>query len=393
MTSAVTHRLQLVRRRLAPGFTLPITWGELLKRTGREVIDDDCLSLAAQLAYYFFLALFPTVLFLLAVASFFPLYNLTDEIGRMLGPFVSPEVLRLIEEQMRRLAESESGGILTFGLVGAIWSSSAALVSIVGTLNKAYDVEDGRPWWKVRLVAIGLTQSLGIFCLLSLSLIVAGPWLATYLGQTVGFGSVFEWTWKILQWPFAFLLVSTAIGTVYYFGPDVDQDWGWLTPGALTATTLWLLSSLALKFYIVRFTDYNASYGAVGGVIVLLLWFYVTGLAILVGAEMNAEIDHAMEEHTGQGVVSPGSEDTKNLSPVREEGQAAAQWDSTGEAASRPEADRHAGAPRRRDDADSTGVATAAVSSAGAYAAGVTVATTVLAARAWHRMKSGGRDE
>ena len=302
--------MQFVRHRLAPGFKLPITWGELLKRTGKDTIDDDCLSLAAQLAYYFFLALFPTVLFLLAVASFFPLYDLTDEISRMLRPFVSPEVLRLIEEQMQRLADSENGGILTFGLVGAIWSSSAALVSIVRTLNRAYDVEEGRPWWKVRLVAIGLTQSLGVFCLLSLALIVAGPWLATYLGQTVGFGPVFEWTWKIAQWPVAFLLVSTAIGTVYYFGPDVDQPWAWLTPGAVTATTLWLLSSLGLKFYVVNFTDYNASYGAVGGVIVLLLWFYLSGLAILVGAEMNAEIDRAMAEHAGEGVVSPGSKDS-----------------------------------------------------------------------------------
>ncbi len=328
MTAAVTSRLPFVRRRLAPGFTLPITWGELLKRTGKETLDDDCLSLAAQLAYYFFLALFPTVLFLLALASFFPLYDLTEDIGRVLGPFVSPEVLRIIKEQMQRLAESDSGGILTFGLLAAVWSSSAALVSIVSTLNKAYDVEEGRPWWKVRLVAIALTISVSVFVLASLTLILGGPAMATYLGQTVGLGTAFEWTWKIVQWPVAFLLVSTAIGTIYYFGPDVEQDWAWLTPGAVTATTLWLLSSLALKFYVVNFTDYNASYGAVGGVMVLLLWFYVSGLAILVGAEMNAEIDHAMAEHTGEGVVSPGSEGTKNLSAVRDGGPGSTQWDS-----------------------------------------------------------------
>ena len=111
---------------------MPLSWSELARRTWREVIDDDVLGLAAQLSYYFFLALFPALLFLLAVASFFPLSNITDDVGRSLGPFVSPQVLELIKEQMQRLANNENGGLLTFGVAGALWSSSAALVSIVG---------------------------------------------------------------------------------------------------------------------------------------------------------------------------------------------------------------------------------------------------------------------
>ena len=195
---------------------------------------------------YFFLALFPTVLFLLAVASFFPLQNLTADLTSLLAPFVSAEVLGFIRDQMRRLGDSDRGGILTIGAVGAIWSSSAALVAIVNTLNKAFDVDDSRPWWEVRLIAIWLTVFLAVFVLTALSLILAGPSVATYLGQTVGFGSAFEWTWKIIQWPVAFVLVSTAIGLIYHFGPNVTHDWVWLSPGALAATTLWLVSSLAL---------------------------------------------------------------------------------------------------------------------------------------------------
>jgi membrane protein len=276
---------------LAPA--LPISWRELTRRTFRESLDDDCFGLAAQLSYYFFLALFPAILFLLAVASFFPLENLTDDLARTLGPFVSPEVLQLIQDQMKRLAESQSGGLLTFGVLGALWSSSAALVSIVGALNRAYDITEGRPWWHVRLVAIGLTLGAALFILFALSLVLAGPALAHHLGDTVGLGEPFKWAWLILQWPLAFALVSTAIGLVYYFGPDADQDWAWVSPGAIVATGFWLVASFGLKLYIGNFTDYNAAYGAVGGAIVLLLWFYLTGIAIVVGAELNSEIEHA----------------------------------------------------------------------------------------------------
>jgi membrane protein len=273
--------------------TVSLSWSELARRTWREVVDDDVLGLAAQLSYYFFLALFPAILFLLAVASFFPLSNITDDVSRSLGPFVSPQVLELIQEQMRRLADNENGGLLTFGVAGALWSSSAALVSIVGALNRAYDIEEGRAWWKVRLVAVGLTLGVALIVLIALSLVLVGPTLAEELGQATGWGAPFEWTWLVLQWPLVFGLVAIGIGLIYYFGPDADQDWVWITPGAVAATTLWLVISLLFKLYVANFTDYEGSYGTVGGVIVVLLWFYVSGIAILTGAELNAEIEHA----------------------------------------------------------------------------------------------------
>jgi membrane protein len=273
------------------GVTLPPR--ELALRVWREISDDDVLGLSAQLSYYFFLALFPAILFLLALASFFPLSNLTDDIGRSLGPFVSPQVLGLIQDQMTRIANNEDGGLLTFGVAGALWSSSAALVSIVGALNRAYDIQEARPWWKVRLIAIALTISVALFILLALSLVLLGPTAADWLGRRTGFGAPFKWAWIILQWPLVFGLVTTAIGLVFYFGPDADQDWVWITPGAVLATILWLLASLLFKLYVANFTDYQGSYGTVGGVIVLLLWFYVSGIAVLVGAELNAELEHA----------------------------------------------------------------------------------------------------
>ncbi|MGI8672217.1 MAG: YihY/virulence factor BrkB family protein, partial [Luteitalea sp.] len=179
-------------------FDVPISWTELVKRTAKEFMADDCLGLAAQLAYYFFLAVFPAILFLLALGSFFPLQDLTGDVVRLLGPVASPDMLGLIEEQMRRISEAENGGLLTFGVLGALWSSSAAMVAVTSSLNTAYDIEEARPWWKVRLIAIGLTLALSVFMLLSFTLIVAGPSIAEYLGQTLRMGTVFEWTWKIV---------------------------------------------------------------------------------------------------------------------------------------------------------------------------------------------------
>ena len=274
-------------------FGTPLSWTELLRRTWQDAMEDDVLGLGAQLAYYFFLALSPALLFLLAIASFFPLSNLTDDLGRALGPFVSPQILQLIQDQMHRIADDDAGGLLSFGVAAALWSSSAALVSIVGALNRAYDITERRPWWKVRLVAIGLTLATAAFVLVALSLVLIGPAAAEWLGRVTGWGAPFEWTWLVLQWPLAFGLVSTAIGLVYYFAPDAEQDWAWITPGAVAATALWVVISLLFKVYIANFTDYDAAYGSVGGVIVLLLWFYVSSLAVLFGAELNAEIEHA----------------------------------------------------------------------------------------------------
>lgn len=277
---------------ISVGPTLPISWTELGRRTWRESIDDDVAGLAAQLSYYFFLALFPALLFVLALASFFPLTDVTDEVGKALGPFVSPQVLTLIQDQMRRLANQADGGLLTFGVAGALWSSSAAIVSIVGALNRAYDIEEGRPWWKVRLTAIGLTLGVAVFVIVSFALLLGGPALAQKLGEITGLGAPVEWAWLVLQWPVVFGLIAFGIGLIYYFAPDADQDWAWITPGAILATILWILTSLLFKMYVSNFTDYG-SYGPVGAVIVLMLWFYVSGLALLAGAELNSEIEHA----------------------------------------------------------------------------------------------------
>ena len=285
---------------------VPLGWKDLLKRTAKEAWTDDILNLAAQQAYYFFFALFPALLFVVAIASFFPLQTLTDEVvGRLSG--VAPSaVVQIITDQLRDLGKQNSGGILTFAFLITIWSSSGAMVSIITTLNAAYDVTESRPWWKTRLIAIGLTVGIAFFILASMFLVIAGPALAERLANTLNLGDAFKWTWWVLQWPVVFALVASAVGLVYYFAPDVEQDWVWITPGSILATALWLLVSLGLKFYYQMVPGANASYGAIGGIMVLMLWFYTSGIAMLMGAELNAEIEHASPYGKDPGERVPG---------------------------------------------------------------------------------------
>jgi membrane protein len=284
-------------------FVIPISWAELFKRTLKEFNADNCLGLAAQLAYYFLLALVPALVFLIAVTSFFPA-QMIEQMVASLGTIAPSEMTQIIRDQMRSIAGGGHTGLLTFGFAMALWSSSAAIVALTDALNRAYDIEEGRPWWRVRLTAILLTLALAAVVLLAFGLVLAGPAVAEWLAARTGLGPAFEWTWKILQWPLVFALVATALGVLNYFGPDAEQDWEWVTPGAVLGTILWLLASLAFRFYVANFADYNAIYGSLGGIIILMLWFYISGLAILAGAEMNAEIEHASVENN-----SPRSED------------------------------------------------------------------------------------
>jgi membrane protein len=285
---------------------VPLSWKELAKRTYREVLVDNCLGLAAQLGFYFFLALFPALLFVVAIISFIPVEGLLKSITDMLARVAPYEVLALVQDQILKIAQDKNGGLLTLGMIGTIWSTSSGVTAIIDTLNQAYDIQESRPWWKVRLIALGLTIALAVFIVVSFALVLVGPTMAERVAAWMHMGPVFEWTWKILQWPLVFCLIAFAIAMVYYYAPDAEQEWIWITPGSVFATMLWVLISLGFKFYVTHFGSYNATYGTIGGVIVTMLWFYVSSLAILVGAELNAEIEHASPYGKDPGEKQPG---------------------------------------------------------------------------------------
>ena len=288
-------------------FHVRLSWSAIARRTlWKAFWKDNCFALAAQLAYYFFFALFPTLLFLVAVASYFPVSRLIDDLFQTFGGLLPPAALQLITDQLTKISDSDDTELLTLGMLLAVTSSSAAMVAIIDTLNHAYGVEESRSWWRVRLLAIALTVGLALFILVSFALVLAGPTLATRLADVWRLGPLFEWTWKILQWPVVFTLVALGITLVYYFAPDAEQRWVWLTPGAVLAAVLWLLASLGFKYYVAAWGRYTETYGLLGAVMILLLWFYLSGLAILLGAEVNAALEHASSRGKNFGEKVPG---------------------------------------------------------------------------------------
>src|SRR5262245_1818902 len=194
---------------------VPLSWRDLIKRTYEEVLADNCLGLAAQLAYYFFLALFPALLFVVALISFIPVAGLLDSITTMLGRVAPYEMLKLVQDQILQIAQDKNGGLLTIGMIGTIGSTSSGVTAIIDTLNQAYDIQDSRSWWRVRLIALGLTIALAVFIVVSFALVLVGPTLAEKVADWAHMGAVFTWTWKIVQWPVVFGMVSLAVAMIY----------------------------------------------------------------------------------------------------------------------------------------------------------------------------------
>jgi membrane protein len=274
---------------------------QLIKRVIAEVQQDNCAVYAASLAYYFLFALFPFFLFLTALLAYLPIPNLMDRIIGLLAEVMPGEALSLVEENVGKLVSQQRGGLLSFGIIAALWTASSALTGISDALNHAYDVEEGRPFWKVRGMAILLTVGLSIFLIASIVLLMFGPQIGGWIADLVGLGRAFEIAWNILRWPVILILVVTAVAAIYYFAPDVDQSWKWITPGSVFAVVLWILISLGFSYYVNNFGSYDKTYGSIGAIIVLLTWMYVSGFVILVGGEINAELEHASAEGKAPG--------------------------------------------------------------------------------------------
>jgi membrane protein len=280
---------------------------ELGRRVIKEMQHDDCIGRAAELAYYFLFALFPFFLFLTTLLAYLPLPTLLDRIMELLTQLLPGEALQLVQDNVHDLVMGQRGGLLSFGFLAALWTSSSAITAIVDSLNRAYDVEEGRPFWKVRGIAILLTIGLSVFIIVSIVLLTFGPQIGGWIANQVGLGWAFQATWNILRWPVIVFLMILAMAILYYVAPDVEQEWKWITPGSIFAVIGWIAGSLGFSYYVNNFGSYNATYGSIGAVIVLLTWMYFSGFLILVGGEINAEIEHA-----AQGGEAPGEKELSN---------------------------------------------------------------------------------
>jgi len=272
-----------------------LSWGELAKRVWHEIQEDEVFGRAAELSYYFLLALFPFLIFLTSTIGivFGSGTGTRHALFSYLGRVMPPSAFALIDSTMWEISSASGGGKISFGILAALWAASNGLSAITTSLNTAYDVTETRPWWKQRLTAIVLTMALSVLIISALLLVVAGGHIAEWLAAAYGLGPTFPLVWKIIQWPFVLGSIMLAFALIYYFGPDLRrQAWKWLTPGAAIGVALWLLVSIAFRVYLHFFDSYSNTYGSLGAVIILMLWLYFTGAAVLIGGEINSEIEN-----------------------------------------------------------------------------------------------------
>jgi membrane protein len=276
-----------------------LTWKALARRIWQQITEDDVFGRAAQLSYYFLLALFPLLIVLITLLGYFAETGseLRASLLGYLGDVMPPAATALVQTTLEEISKQKGGGKLSFGMLAALWAASNGMGAISETLNVAYDVEETRSWWKIRLVSVGLTIALAVLIITALALLLYGGRIADALAATYGFSQVFTLTWKIVQWPIVLFFVLLSFNLIYYFAPDLrDQDWKWVTPGACIGVALWLLVSFCFRLYLNFFDSYSATYGSLGALIILMLWFYLTGAAILIGGEINSEIENAAAE-------------------------------------------------------------------------------------------------
>jgi membrane protein len=282
---------------------------QLAKRLWARIDRDDVWGRASQLAYNFFLAIFPLLLFLLSIFGLLAAEGsrLRTELFAWLQRALPPAGFELTSKTLNEVIDSTSSSKTWFGALFFLWSATSGTTTMISVLNAAYHVYDSRPWYKVRFIAMCLTVCLCVLVVLALAVVLFGGEAANLLGTKLGVGPIVIFVGKAVAWLVALSAILLAFALVYYFGPNVHQQhWYWITPGSLTGVLLWLGCSIGFRLYLHFFNTYSKTYGSLGAVIILLLWFYVMGLAFLTGGEVNAEIEHAAAERGHPEAKAPG---------------------------------------------------------------------------------------
>lgn len=262
----------------------------------RAILDDDLFSRASGLAFDFVLALFPLLVFMLALFGLFASHGsaLLDSLLAYFTDFLPPAASELVGSIVDELARHSGGGKITFGIVAGLWFASGGMSSMISTLNGVFRVREARSWFKVRATALGLTFVMAILLLTALLVVLVGSRFVDWVARVFSWSAFLAVVWKAFQWPAAAFFVMIAFSLVYYCGPNLENHRRhWFTPGSLFGMLLWLASSMGLRVYLHFFNTYSTTYGSLGAAMILLVWLYVSGLSFLVGGEINAEIERA----------------------------------------------------------------------------------------------------
>lgn len=261
---------------------------EVARRVYARLGQHDVFDRAASLSYYFLFALFPTLLFLTALLGLLPIPKLMDRLLDYVTRMLPGDAASLLTRTLAEVVKGARGSLVSIGVLAALWGAASGMVSIRTALNVAYDAHERRTWWRQRFDALALTLSFSLFTLLALVLLVFGERVGDAVAGALGVGAMFTRAWNIARWPAILLLALLGITLVYHFAPAVRQRWHWVTPGSAFALIGWVVASYGLRLYVTYFGNYNATYGSIGGVILLMLWLYLSSLTLLVGAEIDA---------------------------------------------------------------------------------------------------------
>jgi membrane protein len=310
VSSASTERMRAAeapdpddeRKPDAPSDISKRSWLYVARKTAREFSSDQCTDLAASLTYYAVLALFPGFIALVSLIGVFGQGKRTTDALLQIASSVAPSsAVDSLRPTLERLSSTSGAGLaLVLGLAGALWSASGYVGAFGRAMNRVYEIGEGRPIWKLRPVILVVTAVSIVLCAVALILIVVTGPIATELGKQLGLGSSFVLVWDIAKWPVLLGIVVLDVAMLYYFTPNVKQPkFRWITIGALVAIVTWIVASVAFGFYVANFSSYDKTYGSLAGVVVFLLWLWITNLALLFGAELDAEVERGRELQGG----------------------------------------------------------------------------------------------
>src|SRR5216683_3146023 len=275
---------------LHPRIVMPARIKHALAETYEDVFRNHTLQMAAALSYYFVLSLFPCLIFLSAIVAYLPVPNLFDQALSMMTRLLPPDTMGLVRRVLSDVITPNRGTFLSFGILSTLWTASGGFAAAIEALNIAYDVEDDRPFWKTRPLAVGLALVTGALMLVALSVMIVGPRFGEWLAGRVHLSYLFVLLWPYIHWSIAIGFTILAVEALYFLAPNVKQRFLATLPGAILAVGCWLALSYLLGLYFRHFANFNKTYGTLGAGIALMTWLYWTGFAMLVGAELNSEL-------------------------------------------------------------------------------------------------------
>lgn len=282
--------------------------GKVLLRTVKEFVDDEMPTYASALAYQMLFSLFPFLLFLIALIGFLHLPDFFGWLRMQSSLVLPPQALDQVNPVIDQLQQSQ-GGLLSVGILIALWTASAGVRLLMSAMNAAYDVNEQRPLWKRLPLSVLYTVGLAGMLLSAAALMVLGPQVMNWIAARLGIEEFIVTLWTLARWPLIVVLMMMAVALIYYVMPDVKQQFRFITPGSVLAVVVWIIASVGFGIYVKSFSNYNAMYGSIGAIIVLLLYFYISAAVLLLGAEMNAVIEHMSAEGKDKGEKVEGEGD------------------------------------------------------------------------------------